>query len=60
MNSESPVPTGASPSQEADTASTVASLRFLMQCLLMGLIVMSIAVEFFFNGLRPIIQSMIP
>ena len=27
---------------------------------LMGLIVMAIAVEFFFNGLRPIVQSMVP
>jgi len=26
---------------------------------LMGLIVMAIAVEFFFNGLRPIVQSII-
>lgn len=27
---------------------------------IMGLIVMAIAVEFFFNGLRPIVQSMLP
>jgi multiple antibiotic resistance protein len=27
---------------------------------IMGLIVMAIAVEFFFNGLRPIVQSMMP
>jgi multiple antibiotic resistance protein len=31
--------------------------KILLQ--LMGLIVMAIAVEFFFNGLRPIVQSML-